>query len=267
MTRRGRLAAPVVGAGLARGYLSLLRTRPPGDEKRWLQVNYAGRSVSRVAGPAYALATLSALPMVSASWRVRSAATVAIGSAAAVGMYDDLAGDGSVRGLAGHGSALASGRVTTGTVKVAGLVAGSLVAGALLRPKLNDAALAGVVIAGTANVANLLDLRPGRAVKAACLPGLAALPGPAGPCTAAALGASAALLPDELRENVMLGDCGAGALGAAIGVGLAAGASTQRLRRLVAIVSALTVASEFVSFSRVIERVRVLRVIDHLGRR
>jgi hypothetical protein len=187
--------------------------------------------------------------------------------AAAVGAYDDLSGDATARGLTGHGAQLVQGRLTSGTVKVAGLSAGGLAAAALLRRNARDTLLAGALIAGCANLANLLDLRPGRAIKAGLLAGLPALAGPAGVPAAAGLGAAAALLPDDLAERLMLGDTGAGALGAVVGVGLAAGASRTRLQRLLAAVAGLVVASEFVSFSRVIDAVPALRFVDRLGRR
>jgi hypothetical protein len=79
--------------------------------------------------------------------------------------------------------------------------------------------------------------------------------------------AAAALsaLPDDLGERTMLGDLGANTLGALIGVRLAAGSTRQRFGALV-VVSALTVASERVSFSRVIDTVPALRWLDQLGR-
>jgi UDP-GlcNAc:undecaprenyl-phosphate GlcNAc-1-phosphate transferase len=265
--RGGRVVAAVAGAGLARGYLTWLRARPPGGPSRWEQENYAGRMVSRIGGPAHALGVLTATQVVRGDRRARAAATVAICTAGVVGVYDDLAGDTSARGLAGHGAELAAGRLTTGSVKVLGLAVGGLCAGRFLHRNWRDSATAGVVIAGCANLGNLLDLRPGRAIKSALAAGSFGLRGPASEPVGAALGAAAALLPDDLGERVMLGDAGAGALGAVVGVGLTAGASRSRLRTLLAAVVALNVASEFVSFSAVIERVPVLRLLDRVGGR
>jgi hypothetical protein len=79
--------------------------------------------------------------------------------------------------------------------------------------------------------------------------------------------AAAGLAPGELRERYMLGDAGANALGA--GVGLALVTVTTPVGRDIAAVAllALNVASEVVSFSAVIERVPGLRQFDQLGRR
>jgi hypothetical protein len=81
------------------------------------------------------------------------------------------------------------------------------------------------------------------------------------------MGAAAAILPADLDEQVMLGDAGANAYGALLGVALAA--RTGRIGRagLLAGLVALTAASEKVSFTKVIESTPGLRELDRLGRR
>jgi hypothetical protein len=123
------------------------------------------------------------------------------------------------------------------------------------------------VIAGTANLVNLLDLRPGRALKAGLLLGAPLAAGPAGGLVAGPVGAAAALLPADLDEQVMLGDCGANALGALLGVGLAARTGLPGRAALLAGLAALSAASEKVSFTKVIESTPGLRELDGLGRR
>ncbi|MEU7054042.1 hypothetical protein AB0A67_37995, partial [Streptomyces eurythermus] len=54
-------------------------------------------------------------------------------------------------------------------------------------------------------------------------PGTAAGPGPGARLAAGAMGAAAAVLPDDAGERVMLGDTGAHALGAALGAAVVAG--------------------------------------------
>jgi hypothetical protein len=65
----------------------------------------------------------------------------------------------------------------------------------------------------------------------------------------------------------MLGDCGANALGALLGLRLAAIPSRAPRAGLLAGVVALTLASEKVSFTKVIEATPGLRELDRLGRR
>jgi UDP-N-acetylmuramyl pentapeptide phosphotransferase/UDP-N-acetylglucosamine-1-phosphate transferase len=74
------------------------------------------------------------------------------------------------------------------------------------------------------------------------------------------------MLPDDLSEHVMIGDSGANALGAVLGVALAARTGILGRATLLAALSALTAASEKVSFTKVIESTPGLREFDQLGR-
>ena len=84
---------------------------------------------------------------------------------------------------------------------------------------------------------------------------------------AAPLGAALALLGEDLGERAMLGDAGANALGALLGVAAAAGLSRPARVALLAGIAGLTAAREKVSFTAVIERTPALRWLDMLGRR
>lgn len=118
------------------------------------------------------------------------------------------------------------------------------------------------LIAGTANFTNLCDLRPGRAAKVTLVLAAGLLRGGAAPV----LGAAAGCLPSDLGEKSMLGDCGANALGAAVGTVAAAGLPRPvKLAALLAVIG-LNLASERVSFTAVIDRTPVLRWLDQLGR-
>lgn len=190
--------------------------------------------------------------------------------AGAVGLYDDLVGgrpEHAAKGFRGHLGALKEGRVTSGLVKIAGVGAAGVLAAAMLpgRRKI-DVVLGAGVIAGAANLFNLLDLRPGRAIKAGILVGAPLTVGKGGGAAAGALGAAGALLAADLGEEIMLGDAGANALGAVLGTAYVARTGTWgRLAALAGIV-ALTAASEKVSFTQVIERTPALRAIDQFGR-
>jgi UDP-N-acetylmuramyl pentapeptide phosphotransferase/UDP-N-acetylglucosamine-1-phosphate transferase len=263
------------GAVATRAALGALRSWPPGGAPAWTRTNYRGREVSLLAGPALAVAAAATAVAGAPEPATALAAATAVLGSAAVGRYDDVAGQRpeqrADKGFAGHARALAAGRVSAGLVKVAGVGAASLLAARIggagrvgRRPM--DTVVAAGVIAGTANLVNLLDFRPGRALKAGLAFGVPLLAGRHGAVAAGPVGAAAALLPDDLAERVMLGDAGANALGAALGVRLAAGLGPRgRLVALAALV-ALTAASERVSFSRVIESTPGLRELDTLGR-
>ncbi len=81
-----------------------------------------------------------------------------------------------------------------------------------------------------------------------------------------ALGATAALLPFDLRERAMLGDSGANVLGFVLGVELYGRLSTPRLAVSLAAVLALHLVADTVTFSRIIRAVPPLRWFDGLGR-
>jgi hypothetical protein len=205
---------------------------------------------------------------VSAEWPSALATTTAAG----FGLYDDLAGDSHARGLRGHARAALEGRMTTGLIKLVGLAAGGAAAAAMNARRRPTAgvvvAVDALVIAGTANLLNLLDLRPGRAGKVAlAIAGPLTLGRGRGAATAAAtVGATLAALGPDLSESVMLGDCGANAIGATIGTAMCASLSPRgRFIALSAVVAA-TLASERVSFSELIERTPWLAAIDAVGR-
>jgi hypothetical protein len=184
--------------------------------------------------------------------------------AAAFGAYDDLAGSGDRRGFRGHLGALRHGEVTTGAVKLGGIGATGIVSAALAGGSPVDVIINAGLVAGGANLLNLFDLRPGRAIKVAV--GSAALIGAAGQDSVAASAAAAlALLPEDLGERAMLGDAGANALGAMLGAS-ATGLSRPTRIVLLAGIAGLTAASEKVSFTKVIERTPALRWLDMLGR-
>ncbi|MEU6456277.1 hypothetical protein [Streptomyces sp. NPDC047065] len=236
INRSGRTASFALAAGLARTGLTALRAVAPGGRERWERVNHAGRTVDLYAGPACALAAAVGTA------RVRPAAGLAVLAAGACGAYDDVAGAGDARcGFRAHLAALRDGEVTGGAVKLFGVCGAALAAGAVLRERPLDRLLAGVVIAGAAHFVNLLDVRPGRAgaaVLALGAPGLLRA-GPEARTAAVAMGAAAAVLPDDAAERTMLGDTGAHALGAALGVAVvAAGGRAVVAAHAVALVAA-----------------------------
>ena len=217
------------------------------------------------AGPATAGAALVATGCFTAA----PSALLVGASAAALGLYDDLYGDSHARGLTGHLRALREGRLTTGMGKLVGLATAGVAAGLIERRRLAPALVDAALIAGTANLVNLLDLRPGRALKvvtvaAACS---SAMAGPAGDVAAATAAAAAATMPADLAERVMIGDCGANGLGALVGWSLATGLRSRSRAAALAVVVGLTLGSERVSFTAVIERSPWLRALDNLGRR
>jgi UDP-N-acetylmuramyl pentapeptide phosphotransferase/UDP-N-acetylglucosamine-1-phosphate transferase len=272
--------ALAVAAGVA-GARAVLRAL--GSHEALSRTNFRGRTVSLAGGPALAAgAAVSAAVAAPSPAAAAAAFTAGVGSGA-VGLYDDVVGNRpeqkAAKGFAGHLAALREGRVTSGLVKIAGVGAAGLAASALLAAdparerratragRAADLLLGAGVIAGTANLLNLFDLRPGRAIKAGGLIGVPLSTGRAGGLAAGPLSVAASVLPDDLDERVMLGDSGANALGALLGVALAARTGPAGRAAALAAIAALTAASEKVSFTKVIEANPVLRQMDALGRR
>jgi hypothetical protein len=236
------------------------------------RTNHRGEAVTLLEGPVAVLGALAGVAAdTSTPGRVRAAGLLAGSVSGAVGAYDDLRGTAQAKGFRGHLSALRRGEVTSGSVKILGVGAAALGAAALLPRRTSgvarvaDVLADGALIAGTANLTNLLDLRPGRALKAVTLVSAPAVlaHGPA----AAVVGAAAASAPADLGERAMLGDCGANGLGAMAGTALAS--ALPRPLRLLALagVVALNLASEKVSFTQVIANNPTLDSLDQWGRR
>lgn len=251
------------------------------------RVNYRQRTVVAGLGIALAVGLLAwAGPLAlvgelasGSGWPARSGIAMSGPAVAAVlaglafallGLLDDLIQDQGHRGFLGHLRALRHGGLTGGAVKLLGgalvaLVVAPLAVG-LERPWYLML-VGAVVIASSANLANLLDLRPGRCTKVflplwvvGCL-----LDPTAGAWSAGLAGAAAGTFPLDLGERGMLGDAGANALGAVVGVLLVTGPAWL-LWALAVVLLGLQAASERVSFSRVIDGNRWLRAVDRLGR-
>ena len=278
----------IVGAAGSLASAALLKRRPPGGAQRWTRRNHAGQPVTLFEGPAYAVgATAGAL-----AGGVGAPAAVAGLGAALFGGLDDLGGDGSSKGLRGHLAAARRGELTTGTVKIVGLGATGLISAHLIdragqRNGIPATLVGGAVIAGSANLANLLDLRPGRALKVVLLAAVPLVSASGGSHTTAtgtgtaacarstatatsaagaAAGAALAMVPDDLAGRTMLGDTGANSAGSLLGAALVARAGPCGRLVALAVLTALTLASERVSFTSVIEKTPVLRELDALGR-
>ncbi|GGL20260.1 hypothetical protein [Mangrovihabitans endophyticus] len=267
------------GALTARAALAWIRSDRRAD--RLHRTNFRGRTVTLAGGPALAAGATAGAVLGSRTPSVAAAALVAGAGAGLTGFYDDVVGarpqQRTAKGFRGHLGALRAGRVTSGLVKIAGVGAAGLAASALLSPgaarrasraaALADVLLGAGVIAGAANLVNLLDLRPGRALKAAAVVGAPLAVGRGGGTSAGALGVGAELLPADLGEDIMLGDAGANALGALLGVAFVARTGPAGRAVALSVLAALTAASEKVSFTRVIQDTPWLRALDELGRR
>ena len=187
-----------------------------------------------------------------------------------LGLLDDLL-DLGARGWRGHARAVFGGGFSTGAVKAVGTGALAIAVLTQSAASIGEVLLSALVIALATNVFNLLDLRPGRAAKAwVLLAGVLLLAEwDTAPLRIVGMFAGALLVLGlyDLRERCMLGDTGANLLGALAGTWLVVALGTAGEAVAAAVLLALTIFGEFGSFTRAIERVPPLRVLDSLGRR
>jgi len=308
-----RLGGTELAAALAAGLASWMLV---GALRDWLagtgmtRANYAGHSLPAAGGllfpvvlivclAAYAVGLASAGAAVAGEpppgdlRRVLAVQGMAVGVLCLVGLAgwnDDRvscrSGPGP-RGIRGHlGVLLGRGRVSSGLLKaLVGLGAGCIVAAVPLGGRVfvgwGSLLLFGadaLLFALCTNSVNLLDRRPGRAIKGflllaflllatitawgrlsrlgALLPVWVALPGPL-----------LALLPLDLGERLMLGDTGANYLGAVLGLAALWGLPATGRLSLLLLLAAFHYLCERRSLSQVIAGCGLLHRLDSVGRR
>jgi UDP-GlcNAc:undecaprenyl-phosphate/decaprenyl-phosphate GlcNAc-1-phosphate transferase len=246
--------------------------------RRHVRQNFRGRVVVATAGLVLVLPLVVGLAWTQASApsggddaRVAIVTVCAGLLMAALGFVDDVYGDRHAGGLIGHARALLRGTLTTGMLKAGGGAVLGLASGYAVGWRGWWVIPAGAVVALASNLANLFDLRPGRVIKLwlPCALVIALVGANASERTVLSglAGGVAVFGVWEMRERVMLGDTGAGLLGAVLGVGAIASAGRTAVLVELVVLLALTLVSEAVSFTRVIDAVPPLRWLDRLGRR
>ncbi len=228
-------------------------------------------------------------------------------SAVLFGMIDDVFGSHGDKGFRGHLKAMFAGRITTGGLKLLGIGAVSAVYAWHASSRAAEQAgvtgagviagwwvVATLVIALSANLLNLVDLRPGRALKTYSVLGIGAgvlfvldaaeryrvhaeqigalwgnteVAVTIGCMLVVLLGPVAAVWRLDLGERGMLGDAGSNAMGAIVGYLLAGSLALPWLVATAVVLLGLNLLSERVSFSRLIDTIPPLRYLDGLGRR
>ena len=269
-------------AGLAAAVVLERTTRAIFAQPVLTRENYRGAKLATASGLLIVVAViavegvrtivelLGASDGATASYRLVVLATVV--AFGALGFIDDVLGDNAEKGLKGHVTAALHGRVTTGFIKLGGGASVALVvAGAALGGSAGRILVDAALIALAANLGNLFDRAPGRTIKVALLVwvpvALLAGTSATGLALAVVVGASIGLLPSDLAERSMLGDTGANALGAALGVAVVLTVAPATRTAIAIVLVVLTLLSEVVSFSSVIARVPPLHALDRLGRR
>jgi len=186
-----------------------------------------------------------------------------------VGFIDDLLGNHSVKGLKGHFLRLIKGReLTSGALKAIVISTVSLFVCFYNWVSPIIFILDFFILILTTNTFNLLDVRPGRALKAFLFAGAIILAFfPQNTMTLGFIMASVlAYAPFDLKGKCMLGDTGSNFLGMVIGLELIFKLSFNAKIILTVLLIVLHIYTEKKSLTQLIEKVSVLRLIDNLGR-
>jgi len=188
---------------------------------------------------------------------------------ALLGIIDDVF-SGESRGWRGHAKAALSGGFSTGVLKAAGTLGLALLVASSLPGSDADFLLATAVLVLATNAFNLLDLRPGRSVKALLVLGivLTIATGLIEVLWSLGIFLGPALVVGfyDLREKAMLGDSGSNVIGALAGVWLVLALSPSEQVIALIVLILVNLYGEFRSISTVIEKVPGLRHLDSLGR-
>jgi hypothetical protein len=259
----GLVVAPTVAAGLIRWSPETL-----------IVENWRGVHIPAVLGLGFIAGCMASVPFMWGS-NDRSSdmgvlALISAGAMGLAGLLDDLRG-GAARGFRGHLQNLIRLRLTTGGVKL--LVGVAIAVFLAVRAGGSPERMVGaaLLIAISTNLANTLDVRPGRALKftlpilivvwvASSDPGVKWV-------SAAAVGAGVGIMPLDLAERGMLGDAGANPIGLLAGLGLVLILPTWGVLLGAGIAAVLQVAAETITISRLLEAVPPVRWFDRLGRR
>jgi UDP-N-acetylmuramyl pentapeptide phosphotransferase/UDP-N-acetylglucosamine-1-phosphate transferase len=196
-----------------------------------------------------------------------------------LGTIDDLVGTPAIegnlgrrdpRGWRGHARATLRGGFSTGAMKAIGALGlAAYAVGVIVDPW--DQYLLGIaLVVLTTNLFNLLDLRPGRALKvfAVVIAALAVGAWQIGPLWTfgVVLGPLPLLARYDLAELGMLGDAGSNVLGAIAGLWMVLVMSPLAQAIALGVVLLATLYGEFRSISELIDRTPVLRFLDSIGR-
>lgn len=233
--------------------------------------NWQGKNIPTGAGIIIPIVLgLSSIPLV---WMRKdpemSVYLFAIFGVTLLGLFDDLLGNNQQKGLRGHFCFFwHEKKLSTGVVKAlgAGILAFWI---AMVRNESGFyTVLNWLVIVSCVNFINLLDLRPGRALKGTLLFFLVAFffRIPELWLAAAITGIVLAYAHYDLEGKAMLGDSGANSLGMAVGI-LFIHAPTKIRLTLVVFLIIIHLISEKISLSQVIEKNYFLRMIDQWGRK
>ncbi len=251
-----------------------------------LRINFMGRYIPTSLGIGYALLSiimiLAASILKNCSNEFGSQLMIIVGAFCLLGLMDDLIQTREKGGFKGHLARMgAEGDVSTALLKAFFGLAVSLLAASLFWR--NEgwllATVNALIVALSANAVNLLDVRPGRAVKGFCAASLFIL---IGSLIGALTGGKAGILPVtwfligpfliwtaayagiDFKCRGMMGDAGSNVLGAVLGLLVVWELSAPMRWVTLGLLIGFHLFTEAVSLTLLVERVGLLKRIDSL---
>lgn len=185
------------------------------------------------------------------------------------GVLDDVIGNRDVSGLKGHFKSLLKGNLTTGGFKAlfGGFVGVIISIG--ISKDIVDIIVNTLIIALSTNLMNLLDLRPGRAIKGYLFIVIIlflTLTGYPKILPLLIVPNVLAYFNYDLKARAMMGDTGSNVLGISIGILVIMGYSLNIRLLWLAFLIFIHLLTEKYSLTKIIEKNKILNFIDKLGR-
>ncbi len=197
--------------------------------------------------------------------------TILVMALGLLGFVDDLFGQRGVGGFKGHFGELLKGNITTGAIKALGGGVVCLIVARFFSESLVALIVNGLLMALFANIFNLLDLRPGRALKLFLILGIVvflfSFRSAFWTLSGIFLGIFIILLWADLSESCMLGDVGSNILGGVIGFSMVVNFNWLINAFILFLISLIQIYAESHSITEFIENTAVLRKLDEFGRR
>lgn len=188
-----------------------------------------------------------------------------------IGLLDDLVGEKKTKGIKNHIAKTLRGSLTTGFLKAAVGFMLAFIASLRISLDILDLIINSFIISLSTNTLNLLDLRPGRAVKSFIAASLILILSNVSkvyeflPLVIIHV-ISWLYIPYDLKEECMLGDTGSNILGITLGYYTVLLQSKNGKLIILAFLVVINVISEKISITEIIKKNRLLSYLDNLGR-
>jgi len=233
--------------------------------------NYRGQPVITSMGLSFIFPCLwGIIPFMFAGIEPEHVAFLAVvTSLALVGFIDDAVGDTAIKGIKGHIGELIRGRISTGVVKLVMSALLGLFITAYYHKRLIAWGIYALLFSLLVNFINLMDLRPGRAIKAFLLVAIALVILGGFSNVWMLIPVMAALpfyMKGEMEEKYMLGDAGANLLGGIAGLYAVKSITLVTAAIMSVLLLSIHAIAEYCSLSKFIESIPALRFIDQLWR-